>query len=154
MLTVIVTISALFLLGFTNPRTGLSESCIFPAQIGCRAYAMNTSGNLALDIGQDTGHDITIFAIKCTQQPNPSLDAVAFTITIANGDHALITTSAVRCYKLDEAGEPVVAAGAAGSVYKGKVYIQYNERDSGFMHVVVGDVTLKYGDVVLPEAAP
>ena len=151
-LIMLAAVAILFWSGVLNPKTPYSSTCIFPADVSCRAAVLNTSGNIGLDFGQATGHPINVTRFRCTQEKNPSLgssDNLPSPVTIYNGGHANITDGSQVCYKLDENGSPVVATGRAGNVYRGRIYIVYVELDTGFTHQVVGDVTLKYEDVVI-----
>jgi len=147
-LLLIVVVAALFYLGIINPKSVLQSSCFFPADMSCRAYALNTSGNVGLDLGQATGHTINVTKFICSAQRNATPVPVGTPIQILNGDHRLITNGSANQKCLDSAG--VAATGTAGNQYKGRVYVEYVEADTGFTHLVVGDVSLKYEEVVMP----
>lgn len=145
-LLILVVIAALFYLGVINPKSVLQSSCFFPADLTCRGYALNTSAYVALDFGQATGHPINITKFKCSAERNATPTALSSPITIANGDHRLITNGTQQCYT----STGTVATGTAGNPYKGKFFVEYIELDTGFTHLVVGDVSLKYEQVVMP----
>ena len=142
----LVVIATLFWLGVINPKGVLSSTCFFPADLTCRAYVLNTSANVALDLGQATGHTINVTKFKCTQERNPTLTALSSALTIANGNHRLITDGTQLCYLANGSA----ATASAGNQYKGRIYVEYVEADTGFTHQVAGDVSLKYETVVMP----
>ncbi len=150
-LILLVVIAALFWLGVINPKSVLQSSCFFPADMSCRAYVMNTTGYVALDLGQSTGHPINVTNFLCTSQNNPALiTPLNNPVVIVNGDHQLITDGTQQC--LDSSGD--IASGSAGNQYKGKIFIEYVELDTGFTHTVAGDVSLKYEEVAMPTPQP
>ena len=140
----------LFWLGVINPRVPVSSTCFFPADIGCKGFALNASGYLTLDIGQATGHSIRVSAMKCTQETTPTLIPLATPVTITNGAHAYITDGSQQCYNSTGG----LVNGTAGSIYKGRVFVRYDEVDTGFPHQVVGEVVLKYEEITVPTATP
>jgi len=145
-LILLVVIASLFWLGVVNPKSVLHSSFLLPADMSCRAYILNTTGHVAVDIGQATGHPINVTKFRCTQERDPVPDTISTPVYISNGDHAFITDGTQQCYTLAGAN----ATGTTGSQYKGKIYIAYTELDTGFEHTVVGDVSLKYEDVAVP----
>jgi hypothetical protein len=156
-LILIVAIGLLFWLGLMDTRTPIPSSCVFPSDLNCRAYAINTSGNYAIDLSQSTGKAIEVTRVRCTQEEDavPGAEDSVPPATIQNGGHALITTGSELCLKY-EAGELVAATGLSGSIYRGKVYVQYRESGTNFTHTVVGDVVLKYEEegAVMPTRTP
>ena len=129
----------LFYFGVLNPKIPIAPSCFFGPEMGCYGFSMNTTGHLALDVSQSTGHPISITAMKCTQENNPSLTTVSY--TVGDGGHAFLTDGTQKCYLADGT---TVATGQVGDVYKGKIYVKYTELDTGFVHVVSGDVVIKF----------
>ena len=146
-LILLVVIAALFWLGVINPKSVLQSSCLLPADMSCRAYIINTEGYVAIDLGQATGHPINITHFRCTAARNPTPNALSNPLVIVNGDHRLITDGSQRCY---ESNDIDPAVGNAGNQYKGKIFIEYVELDTGFTHLVAGDVSLKYEDIAVP----
>jgi len=153
-IVLLVAIAAvLFWLGVINPRTVVTSTCALPADLGCKGYAMNLSGTLLFDMGQSTGKSIRVDALRCTQETNPNFtgaDNLTAPVTIANGGHARLTNWTKSCYRLNSTGNPEIAAGSVGGLYKGRVYIQYVELDNGLPHLVAGDVVLRYEDIPSP----
>ena len=149
-LILLVVIAALFWLGVINPTSVLQSSCFFPADLSCRAYIINTDGYVALDLGQSTGHPINVTSFLCTAQSNPALiPTLPRPVVIVNGDHQLIADGASNQEQcLDSNGD--IASGNAGNQYKGKIFIEYVELDTGFTHSVAGDVSLKYEQIAMP----
>jgi len=89
-LAIMVILAVLFYLGILNPKSAITPRCTFPPGSGfsCVTFKLNSSidrvnppypsnpyvnpnrvgeGNLRLEIGQATGHTITITSITCTQ---------------------------------------------------------------------------------------
>ena len=143
-LIMLVAVVLLLWLGIVSPRTPLQSTCLFPADMLCRGYVLNTAGNYKIDMGQSTGHPINVTGIKCTANATAgTLDAISPHKMISNGDHDVITNGTQFCYLANGS----VASGRAGNMYKGRIFIEYIELDTGFTRQVVGDVSLKYEDV-------
>jgi hypothetical protein len=149
-------LAILFWIGFVNPRTPVTPTCIFSGTMDCRYYAINTSGTLALEVGQSSGHPITVTAVRCTQESEPNItseDELPRPVTIPIGGEALVTSGNQTCFNVEN-GEVVPASGYPGDVYRGKLFIAFQEADTGLRHVAIADVILKYEGVVLPTITP
>jgi hypothetical protein len=138
-LVLISVLAALAYLGiFNRPRPTM---CDFPGNLVCKAIKLTTTGNLTLDLYQDTGHDIIVLGVNCTQNPSSSPSLIAVNVPINNSDHNLIADGTnVPCF--DATGN--IAIGAVNSHYSGKVLIYYAENDTGMSHLVAGDITVTY----------
>jgi len=149
-LIMLVAVVMLFWLGLVSPKTPLQSSCMFPSDMLCQGYVLNSSGNYGLDLGQATGHAIRVTRIACTAENTPSAwNTLQDPITIASGDHQVIAGGPQSfCYKEDGT---TIADGRAGGMYKGRIFIEYVELDSGYVHQIAGDVSLKYEDVPVPS---
>ncbi|NYZ78647.1 hypothetical protein H0N99_00705 [Candidatus Micrarchaeota archaeon] len=138
-LILIIVLAALAYLGmFSQPKPVM---CNFPGNFICRSMKLTTTGNLTLDLYQDTGHDITVSGVNCTKNfgTNPSLTAV--NVFIKNSDHDLIANGTnVPCFDATEN----IAIGAVNGHYSGKILIYYTENDTGMSHLVAGDITMTY----------
>jgi len=149
-LIVMVSLSVMVTLGvFANP---LPSSCAFPSDLSCRTYLLNTSGKLGLEVGQSSDHALRVVALRCTQESNAVLnagDVLAIPVVIPRGGSVVITNGTQNCLVMQN-GVAVPFNGSKGSMYKGKVYIEYQEMDTGTRHVVVGNVQLKSEEVMLP----
>lgn len=159
-LIIVGIIGVIFWLDLIGPSDAFSTSCFFPGDINCVATAINTTGNFTLDIGQGTGHQIRVTAVKCTQDTNASpneTDMLSPPITIAYGQHAWVANGSSWCYNYFN-GNSTKAEGLIGAAYKGKMYVQYEEVDTGMTHLLVGDVIIKYDMnpliVVTPSPIP
>jgi len=144
-LIMLVVIGILFYLGVFTPKP--PTSCTF-ATSGFSCYAFKIAGNntdsLLIDIGQATGHDIRVFRFNCTaQSPVPSTTYNVYlpvNITIPTGDHRMMNSTPNRymvCLKSDGAN---ISLSDVGMTYKGKLFIEYLDLDSGFTHKVFGDI--------------
>ena len=146
-LIMLVVIGVLFYLGVFSPKP--PTSCTFGTS-GFSCYAFKLVGNitdsLQLDVGQATGNDIKIFRFNCTAE-NPIPAAVYTTnlstnITIPNSGHSLInltTSNRTVCRKAD--GSNITDADV-GTTYKGKLYIEYQDLNTGFTHKIFGDIVV------------
>lgn len=138
-LILIIVLAALAYLGmFNEPKPTM---CSFPGNFVCRAVKLTTDGNLTLDLYQNTGHDITVLGVNCTQNSNGGAFLAAANIPINDSDHNLIANGMnVQC--LDPYG--VVATGSINMHYTGKVLVYYIENDTGVSHLISGDLTVTY----------
>lgn len=155
-LVLVVVIGVLFSLGFINPRSPISPSCVFSSDLNCKAFALNTTGHYALDLGQGTGHTIRVTHIRCTQETNATLntsDLLATPVMIGNGEHAFITNGTQTCISTDT-GVTKTATGFAGNAYKGKFYVRYTDIETNFQHTSIGDVVIKYEDALMTTPTP
>jgi hypothetical protein len=150
-LIMLVVIGVLFYLGIFNPKP--PTSCTFGTSgFSCYAFKVmgNITGNLILDIGQATGHDIKIFRFNCTAVSPFPTDAyninLTSNITIPNSDHRLINTTIANRTMCTKSDGNNVSASEVGTTYKGKLFIEYMDIETGFTHKV-------YGDIVAPVEA-
>ena len=92
-LIMLVVIAVLFYLGVFNVGGIMPRSCIFPAGFTCYDYSMDHDGNATLDLGQATGHDITITGVACTTNGTaPSATESVTNVSITSGHHAALAT--------------------------------------------------------------
>lgn len=156
-LVLVAIVGTLFWVGIIRPGSPVSSSCLFPADISCKVFAINTTGHYALDIGQGTRHRIRITYMRCTQETNATFNAtdqLPVPVYLDYGEHAFITNTTQKCYTYLN-GATGIATGEAGGVYVGKMYIQYEEVDSGINHLMVGEVTGKYDETsMVPVTTP
>jgi len=119
----------------------ITPHCDFPIDLYCSDYFINTTGNLTLIIRQETGHPITITEFNCTSSDNPNgvTKPLLTPVTINSGEQALVING-TPCYK--PSGD--VAVGRVGNYYSGKLFVKYNETDTGFFHVLTGNIVAKY----------
>jgi hypothetical protein len=152
-LVIIIVIAVLFYIGVLNPKNVTPTSCTFPPGMTCASFKLvQTDGTLDLRVGQATGHPIQILNVICTQASTPPDMSVINTgytnvTTIPIGEQRWLlggdSGNDVKC--LDSNGATLGAAAAQlGEFYKGKIWIQYNETDTGMSRTVVGDLATKF----------
>lgn len=147
-LVIIIVIAVLFYIGVLNPRNVTPQSCMFPPGISCASFKLHsTNASLTLMIGQATGHPIRILGARCTQESGTptSIDAVTNLTTIPIGEQRWIgngdSNNNITCRN---SGGTALSNGTLGEFYKGKLWIQYNETDTGINRTIVGDLATKY----------
>jgi hypothetical protein len=119
----------------------ITAHCDFPMDMYCVDYFINSTGNLTILLKQETGHPITITEFNCTSSDNPNgvTTPLANNITINSGAQALVING-TPCYLTSGA----VAVGRVGNFYTGKLFLKYNETDTGFVHFLTGNIVVKY----------
>ena len=124
-----------------GPGQILTPHCDFPIDLYCSDYFINSTGNLTLILRQETGHPITVTEFNCTSSDNPNgiTTALINPITINSGSQALVING-TPCYRTGRD----VAVGRTGNFYTGKLFVKYNETDTGFVHLLVGNMVIKY----------
>lgn len=135
---VLVVILVLYYMFSTPPVT---PRCDFPVDLMCVDYKLNTSGNLTLILKQSTGHPITVTAWNCTENENLAgiTTPLNSSVFINSGSQQLVING-TPCYRTSGQN----ATGHAGNVYSGRMFIVYNETDTGFVHVLTGNIVAKY----------
>jgi hypothetical protein len=115
--------------------------CDFPLDLYCTDYFINTTGNLTLIVRQNTGHPITITGLNCTSADNLGgiTSPLPSAIMINSGSQQLVANG-TPCYK--QSGD--VATGRVGNYYTGKLFVKYSETDTGFVHLLTGNIVAKY----------
>jgi hypothetical protein len=133
-------IAALFMLGIFNPFQIVNTECIFPAGIECTGASILPNGVVNINLLQVTSTPISVTALGCNsntivanmQAPfNPPSNQVMLQIG-AN------YTFSAQCYSGSTA-----FSGSIGSVFKGYIYINYTETNSGFPHTAQGQIVVK-----------
>lgn len=146
-----VVLGAMVYLGIFNPFLPVSPYCTFPMDMKCYAFGINTTGSFLLDFGQQSGHPVSVTHVRCTQNLDVELndsDLLPEPVTIISGSHGLVANGSKKCTSVLN-GAIFDAYGSVGNVYRGNVYIQYTETDTGFVHVVAGDLLMKYDEIVM-----
>jgi hypothetical protein len=159
-LVIVIVIAALFYLGVMNPARMTPTSCTLRPGFSCSSFKLESgTGNLNLKLGQASGHPIFIKAIKCTQETVPNTASLANNIPVPQGEMREITGgisgNIVQC--LDASGNPLPASDTqVGSLYKGKLYILYQEIDTGTDRLIIGDIAARFElvEAPLPTATP
>jgi len=134
-LIVLSVVAVLFYTGVFNPSTVAPTMCVLGAGFACQGYLIDTAGNLTIDLGQSTGNSVNITGIACDTSSSPT-SWKSVSQTIENGRHAVIT--GVPCKKDG-------AAPKAGDYYKGTIFINYTDKETGMSHKVKGEVSYKIG---------
>ncbi|VVC71903.1 Uncharacterised protein [uncultured archaeon] len=145
-LVVMLALAALFWLGVVNPSALVTPYCSFTTDVQCASYSINTTGNFTLDLKQDTDHDITVTHVRCTQEKEVLLndsDLLSEPVAIPMGSHAELATGGKSCMAYSPGGTSV-ATGSTGNAFKGYFYVEYHETETGFEHVTVGEVLMKF----------
>ena len=154
-LVIIIVIAVLFYIGVLNPRNVTPTSCTFPPGLTCSSYKLyewNGTGGGVLDlrVGQATGHPVKVLDILCTQSSDaPALSASGLVnqTTIPMGEQRWIAgqTSGNEVVCTDSGGNDLEeGTSQLGEFYKGKIWILYNETDTGMSRTVVGDLAAKF----------
>jgi putative component of membrane protein insertase Oxa1/YidC/SpoIIIJ protein YidD len=147
-LVIIIVIAVLFYIGVLNPRNVTPSSCTFPPGLTCSSYKLHAStAELDLRIGQATGHPIKITGIKCTQESGtPSANITSVDINIPIGEQRWVvggdSGNTMVCF--DASGTAAYSNPQLGEFYKGKIWVFYNEADTGITRTVVGDIATKF----------
>jgi len=158
-LIIMVVLAVLFYLGVLNPSGMTPSQCTFPPGFTCVTNKLKTNGFLYLIVGQGTGKNIRIMGINCTQNTSltfPTDGRILWTspnnITVASGSQVTLAnpgatdfTNTTTCNLAN--GSPVATTLSPmpiGSIYNGRVYINYTEIDTGLTRVIVGTYTAKY----------
>ncbi|MEM3555855.1 MAG: hypothetical protein QXF56_04015 [Candidatus Micrarchaeia archaeon] len=151
-LIIMVVLAVLFYLGVLTPP--VPSQCTFPAGITCTTTKLHAgSGHLTLEIGQGTGHSITVTGVTCTQntsQAYATSGAILYTdysgdpnITIASGSKGFVAkpgTFNVTCTDAD--GSSVDTS--IGAQYNGRIYINYTEADTKIQRIAVGTFSARF----------
>jgi hypothetical protein len=124
-----------------TPLPYIPVQCIFPIDFSCRDYYINGSGNFTLFLMQNTGHPIIITGFNCTSADNPNgiVSSLPRPVFIKEGSEALVVNG-TPCYRQNVD----VATGKSGDYYNGKIYVAYNETDTGFSHEIAGSIRAEY----------
>jgi len=131
-LIMLVVIAVLFYLGVLNPANVAPNSLTLPAGLSAYDYAVNSNGNLILDLGNGMGSGIYVTGIACADYDVSSSQRTDLNTFILPGDHYKVANGDIPCYGT-ESGEP----------YKGEVYIWYRIEDSLIEQKAVGDISYK-----------
>jgi hypothetical protein len=139
LLILVVVLAALAMLGLLT--SAKPSGCSLPATFACRALKLTNDSNLTLDLTQNTGHDVTVTGVNCTQNPGNSPSLVVINVPIRNADHDLIANGInVQCLNALGAN----ATGRVGGHYSGKIVFYYIENDTATPHLISGDINLNY----------
>lgn len=138
MILLVVLAGIYYVMVYSTPVT---PHCDFPLDLYCTDYYINSTGNLTLIIRQETGHPITITQFNCTSNDNPTgiTSPLPNPVNINTGMQDYLSNG-TPCYRPN--GD--VAKGRIGSYYTGKLFVRYNETDTGFVHVLTGNIVVKY----------
>lgn len=138
MILLVVIASVYYIMVVGAPVT---PHCDFPLDLACSDYILNSSGNLSLILRQNTGHPITVTEFNCTSNDNTAgiTTPLPSPVFINNGAQQLVING-TPCYLVSGA----VAQGRVGNYYSGKLFVKYNETDTGFVHVLTGQIVAKY----------
>jgi len=142
-----VVIGVLFYYGVLNPYASTPNAANFPAGFTAYDYRITDDALLYLDLGHSTSSGVIITGIACSQEENPTPTSV--NVFIAPSDHAVVSAETVQC--LDSQGSVFT-----GQHYDGKVFIWYEESDTGITHRVVGRIvyTPEGGVFKIPTPTP
>jgi len=133
-------LAILFYIGVFSPETASPNSCVLPAGFSCRGYALYDGGSLVLDLGQATGKDIRITRISCTSADAP-VDGITPYNLLQNGKHYNFT--GITCTKADGTSVP-----EEKEFYRGKIYIDYIEEETGIPHSISGELAYRVEEPV------
>jgi len=131
-LIMLAVIAILFYLGVFNPKTVAPSGCVVPAGFSCYAFKIQGSGELVLDLVQNTGHTLYIEQIACSDEENPTYAPV--NERMYSGERLRITTT---CRKSN--GSPP----EEGEYFKGSIYLVYIDEDTNIRHKVTGEIAYR-----------
>jgi len=134
-LIMLLVVAILFYIGVFAPETAAPNSCVLPAGFSCHGYALYDGGSLVLDLGQATGKDVRITRISCTSADSP-VGGITPNRLLQNGKHYNFT--GITCTKADGVSVP-----AAGEFYRGTIFIDYVEEETGIPHSISGDLAYR-----------
>jgi hypothetical protein len=118
----------------------VTAHCDFPIDLKCTDFFIKENGGFTLILRQSTGHPITITGFNCTSADNPGGNTTPITPVYINSGSQQAVVNSTPCYRTS--GD--IATGHAGNFYTGKIYITYNETDTGFVHTITGNIVVKY----------
>jgi hypothetical protein len=137
-LIVALAIAALFMLGIFNPIP--NTECILPAGLECTGATILPNGIVTINLLQVTSSPINVTALGCNsnsivanmQKPlNPPTNQIKLQI----GSNY---TFSAQCYSGSSA-----FSGTIGSVFRGYIYVNYTEMNTGFPHTAPGQIIVK-----------
>ena len=144
---------------FYMPHGGPSnlDQCAFQAGISCITNRLSANnGRLTLQIGQGTGHQIRINGVVCTQNTSSDFSNKTFisygynkNITMESGSSAILATPGdgqrpwlnISCTDADGSIPQNINI---GTIYNGKIYINYTEMDTNLTKIVFGIYSARY----------
>jgi hypothetical protein len=137
-ITIAITLGALYALGLFNPGAFISNQCIFPANFGCINDFFYSNGIINLNIEQSTPTQINVTAIGC------NTSGIASNMTLFQGANQIYipiggnSTFATNCY-----ANGSIFMTQPGTLYEGYVIMNYTNLQTGFQHVLIGRVIEK-----------
>lgn len=140
----------LYLTGL-NPSGGAMQ-CTLPPGFNCTAYKLHAgSGELDLNISQAIGHTIKITGLACTGNSSANYTGTAINnyksnpLTVPPSNSTSISKSGTsHVAKCTDASGNLPPDMKAGTIYSGKIYINYTEVDTGMQIIATGAVSAKY----------
>jgi hypothetical protein len=164
-LIIMVVLGVLYYLGVLNPSQLTPSQCAFPPGFSCTTYKLkSSSGNLSLQVGQGTGKTVIVTGVFCSANMSSSYSPGALTgkavlydsnenVTITSGASAYIAgddktgdtgkSIAVTCYDANEQ-LPSPSLTSVGSIYIGRLYVNYTEVQTGMERITVASLTARY----------
>lgn len=132
--------------------------CTFSAGIVCvQSKLWANTGKLSLQIGQGIVHPIRINGVVCTQNTSSTFTSSAnvvynpaATVNISSGGFAYVADKTLGAANglgnvtCTDVNNMPVATTTIGTIYNGKIYVNYTELDTGLTKIVVGTYTAKY----------
>jgi hypothetical protein len=154
----IVVIGFLFVLFYLGPVDHpVPSQCTFPAGFTCISYKLYTqTGKLHLDAGQGIGKTIRVTGVACTQNASPNFTTNNF---ISYGDNNSLEWSSGSSKTIattDDEQKPWLSISCTdangnlpsdtgiGTIYYGRIYINYTELETNLTRIVVGTLSAKY----------
>ena len=147
-LVIIIVIAVLFYIGVLNPRNVTPSTCTFPPGLTCASFKLGDGdGILELKIGQATGRSIVVYGFKCTQNVSTQANNTITNVSIGPGESAWVngplSPNSIKCTDLTNTNLTATTS-ALGESFKGKIWIWYNETDTGMTRTAVGDLAAKF----------
>ncbi len=135
-LIIAVALGALYALGLFTPGAFVQDQCIFPANFGCLSGFLYANGSMVINFEQSTPTGINITAVGCNEEGyTTNMTAFGTPVYLPIGGNA---TLSAYCYSNGS-----IATSQPGSLYKGYFIINYTSLDTGFQHVLLGQIVEK-----------
>lgn len=159
-LVIIIVIAVLFYIGVLNPRNYVPRQCQFQPGLICASYRLNANTSvLDLQLSNALGHPILVQDMVCTQQTVTPGDAnFSWTVSVANYTDTSLSQGATNIRVAGAASSNTAfecvgttgndltntASAAFGESYRGRVWIRYQETDTGTVRTISGDLTTNF----------
>lgn len=151
-LATIIIITFVFYMGVFATGGVVPPSCTLPAPLSCITFKLsNGTGYLDLRIRQNNIHPIKVTRLKCTKESStPTANWTTVNVSIDINEEKWIANTAAlngapnRTCCFQEDGTTCYPDPRKGQSYTGRLWLEYNETDTGVIRMVTGDLTANY----------